>query len=171
MASKAKTSLERELLERLKNARAVFVSVESCTGGLVVERLTRVPGSSDVVWGALVTYQERAKSALLGISPALLARHGAVSRAVAAAMAEAGFKRAGGGTRRVLSISTTGVAGPGGGSAKAPVGLCFIGVASSRSRGRARVIRVPPARLSRGAQKKRFAERALLEALREASKL
>jgi PncC family amidohydrolase len=171
MARKAKTSVERGLLDTLRNARASFVSVESCTGGLIADRLTRVPGSSDVVWGALVTYQERAKSSVLGISPRLLARHGAVSRAIAAAMAEAGFKSAGGKSRKVISVSTTGVAGPGGGSAKAPVGLCYIGIASSRSRGRARVIRVAAGRATRSALKKKFADRALAEALKEASRL
>jgi PncC family amidohydrolase len=118
----------------------------------------------------MVTYQERAKTRLLGISPGSLRKHGAVSREVAAAMARAGFLRAGGRAGHAIAISTTGVAGPGGGTRRTPVGLCYIGIVSARSGGRARVIRVAPSprKLSRLAQKRRFVERALEEALKEA---
>ncbi len=160
--------IARRLVESLRSSGASFVAVESCTGGLVADRITRVAGASEVFWGSLVTYQESAKRELLGVSARLLQDEGAVSRAVALAMARAGLKKLGRG--RGISVSTTGVAGPGGGTARTPVGLCFIGVAS---RGHARVVRVAPStrRLSRSAQKSRFAERALEEALREARRL
>ncbi len=159
--------IERELIDLLRRKSLTLVLVESCTGGGIADRLTRVPGSSDVFWGSLVTYQERAKTRALGISAAKLKRFGAVSRQTAAAMARAGLRLGG---RGVIAVSTTGLAGPGGGSRGTPVGLCYIGVASSRSRGRARVVRVPPGprKLSRAAQKRRFALRALAEALKEA---
>jgi PncC family amidohydrolase len=177
-------SLERELCRLLARHGALLVTVESCTAGAIAERVTRVPGSSEVFWGALVTYQERAKQALLGISARTLARSGAVSARVARAMAEAGYRLArdsarAGGTRRrspaaVVAVSTTGVAGPGGDGPRTPVGLCYIGVASTRSGGRARVIRVAPetARAlgppgSRSAQKSRFTREAIRAVLRE----
>lgn len=159
--------VERELVDLLRKKSLTLVLIESCTGGGIADRLTRVPGSSDVLWGSLVTYQERAKTRVLGITRASLKRHGAVSPETAAAMARAGLSLGG---KRVIAVSTTGVAGPGGGSRRTPVGLCYIGVASSRSRGRARVVRVAPSsrRISRAAQKRRFALRALAEALKEA---
>jgi PncC family amidohydrolase len=161
--------IERRLVDSLLRQRAVLVTVESCTGGGIANRITQVAGSSDVFWGAIVSYQLRAKTRLLGISARDLEKHGAVSRRIAAAMAEAGYRLSKGAGRKVVVVSTTGVAGPGGGSRRTPVGLCLIGVASSRSRGRARVVAVRPARrtLSRSAQKARFAARALAEALRE----
>jgi PncC family amidohydrolase len=160
---------ERKLVEALRRLKLTLVFAESCTGGGAADRVTRVAGSSDVFWGSLVTYQERAKSRLLGISAASLRKHGAVSRATAAAMAERAFRLAGGRAARAIAVSTTGVAGPGGGTPRTPVGLCYIGVVSTRSAGRARVVRLAPSRkLSRTAQKRRFVRRALEEALREA---
>ncbi|MFI4986178.1 MAG: CinA family protein [Alphaproteobacteria bacterium] len=108
-------------------ARALrIVTAESCTGGLVAAALTEIAGSSDVVEGALVTYSNEAKAALLGVPAALLAAHGAVSEPVARAMAEGALLRA---ARAALGVSITGVAGPGGGSAEKPVGLVYIALA------------------------------------------
>ena len=163
---------ERKLIQALRRRELTLVLAESCTGGGIADRVTRIPGSSEVFWGALVTYQDRAKSRALGIARAKLRKHGAVSRATAAAMAQAAFRQAGGLSARVISISTTGVAGPGGGTPRTPVGLCYIGIASARSGGRARVVRLAPSsrKLSRLAQKRRFVELALREALSEALK-
>jgi nicotinamide-nucleotide amidase len=102
-----------------------LATAESCTGGLVAATLTSVPGSSDVVEAGLVTYSNAAKTALLGVSPDLLLAHGAVSEPVARAMAEGALERTG----AELSVATTGVAGPGGGSAQKPVGLVWFATA------------------------------------------
>jgi PncC family amidohydrolase len=152
----------------LREARALLVCAESCTGGLIAERITRIPGCSDVFWGSVVVYDNRAKRRILRVPAGTLRQHGAVSRETACAMAEAAFRLAGGARSRALAVATTGIAGPGGGSKQKPVGLCFIAIASARSRGRARVVRVPPEPGGRARQKRRFAERALREALKEA---
>jgi PncC family amidohydrolase len=92
---------------------------ESCTGGLIASLLTDIPGSSDYFLASLVTYSNDSKEKLLGVSPATLRKHGAVSEQTAREMA-AGARRAAGAT---IGISVTGIAGPGGGSAEKPVGL------------------------------------------------
>lgn len=97
---------------------------ESCTGGLVGGRLTAVPGSSRYLLGGVVAYHNRVKAALLGVPAGMLRRHGAVSAPVAAAMAR--------GVRRLfgadLAVAVTGIAGPGGGGPRKPVGLVFVAV-------------------------------------------
>jgi nicotinamide-nucleotide amidase len=117
------TDREDEALEAvvgrlLSERRLTLATAESCTGGLVAERLTRVPGSSAYFVGGVVAYSDAVKTALLGVPAALLAEHGAVSEPVARAMAE--------GARRALgsdwALAVTGVAGPGGGSDEKPVG-------------------------------------------------
>jgi len=107
----------------LRQAGLTVATAESCTGGLVAKRITDVPGSSDYFLGGVTAYDNRVKTDVLSVPAAMLAEHGAVSREVAAAMAE--------GVCRLLgadcSLSTTGVAGPAGGSEAKPVGLVYIG--------------------------------------------
>jgi PncC family amidohydrolase len=102
-----------------------LATAESCTGGQIAAALTSIPGSSSVFVGGIVAYSEAAKIKLLDVEASLIATHGVVSAEVAMAMAE--------GARRKLAatfaLSTTGVAGPSGGSAKTPVGTVFIGFA------------------------------------------
>lgn len=115
------------LLARCAAAGITLTTAESCTGGLLGAALTAIPGSSQVFGFGWATYSNAAKQQELGVPAALLAEHGAVSAAVAAAMAEGALRASGAG----LALACTGVAGPGGGSAEKPVGLVFIGVARS----------------------------------------
>jgi nicotinamide-nucleotide amidase len=111
----------------LDQARALgqkLAVAESCTGGLVGGRLTEVPGSSEVFVGGVIAYEVRLKFELLGVAPALLAEHGAVSESVARAMAEGAARRF-----AAAAVSVTGIAGPGGGSAEKPVGTVWFGCA------------------------------------------
>jgi nicotinamide-nucleotide amidase len=123
-----------QVVAALLRERALTVALaESCTGGLLAERLTRVPGSSAYLDRGFVTYSNRAKVELLGVDPALIEQHGAVSEACARAMAE-GARRASGAD---VAVAITGIAGPDGGTAEKPVGLVFIaleGAAGSRVR-------------------------------------
>ncbi len=115
-----------EIVGREMAARGITVAAaESCTGGLLTSRLTDVPGSSEFVAGSVVSYTDRVKAEVLGVSPAVLAAEGAVSWPAARQMAE--------GVRRVLGtdlgVSVTGFAGPGGGTEENPVGTVYIAVA------------------------------------------
>lgn len=99
-----------------------IATAESCTAGLVAARLTDLPGSSAYVAGGVVSYSNEAKSELLGVDPALIEAHGAVSEAVAEAMADGALRRFSADT----AVAITGIAGPGGGSEEKPVGtVCF----------------------------------------------
>ncbi|WP_099023436.1 competence/damage-inducible protein A [Mycolicibacterium palauense] len=103
-------------------AGRTVATAESCTGGLLAARLTDRPGSSAYTAGAVVAYADEAKAAVLGVEPALLSRHGAVSEPVAEAMADGALLRFGADT----AVAITGIAGPGGGTDTKPVGtVCF----------------------------------------------
>ncbi len=119
------TTLHRaaNLLTLLRRRSWRFASAESCTGGLIAAALTHVAGSSDVVDCGFVTYSNEAKTELLGVPAALIAAHGAVSEAVAHAMAEGAIAQ----SRADVAISVTGIAGPSGGSVEKPVGLVWFG--------------------------------------------
>ena len=110
-----------DLVAHLLAGRRI-ATAESCTAGMVAARLTDRPGSSDYVTGGVVAYSNEAKAQLLGVDPALIQAHGAVSEPVAEAMAMGALQRFGADT----AVATTGVAGPGGGTAQKPVGtVCF----------------------------------------------
>jgi nicotinamide-nucleotide amidase len=113
------------LLDDLRGRGQMIATAESCTGGLIAAALTHVPGSSDVVDRGFVTYSNAAKTEMLGVPAALIAQVGAVSEAVAAAMAEGAMGR----SQAHVAVSVTGIAGPGGGSADKPVGLVWFGLA------------------------------------------
>lgn len=112
-----------EVVGRLLAARGQTLALaESCTGGLVGYRITRIAGSSAYFAGGIVAYANEAKAALLGVSPALLAAHGAVSAETAVAMARGARER----FAADWGLAITGIAGPGGGTAEKPVGLIFV---------------------------------------------
>jgi nicotinamide-nucleotide amidase len=118
-------SLASDVLDALRRRQWQVATAESCTGGMIAAALTDIAGSSDVVDRGYVTYSNAAKSDLLGVDPALIAAHGAVSAEVAEAMAAGALARAG----VDIAVAVTGIAGPGGGSATKPVGLVWFGLA------------------------------------------
>lgn len=114
-----------EVVGRMLVEQKLTVAVaESCTGGLIGHRLTQVPGSSAYMDRGAICYSNRAKMEMLGVSADLLAKHGAVSKEVAAAMAQGIRERAG----VSVGLSVTGIAGPGGATETKPVGLVYIGL-------------------------------------------
>lgn len=123
--------LVREVGEMLVETESMVAVAESSTGGLVCSKLTNVSGSSDYFERGAVTYSNQAKMDLLGVDPGTLESEGAVSADVARQMAEGIRENAG----TAWGISTTGIAGPTGGTAEKPVGTVFIGVAADEGRG------------------------------------
>ena len=120
-------TLSDAVLLLLTKARHTVATAESCTGGLLAKMLTDVPGSSAYFLGGTVAYADDVKTSQLSVPHDLILRHGAVSEEIAAAMAD-GCRQAFGAQ---IGLSTTGIAGPGGGSASKPVGLVYIAVADS----------------------------------------
>lgn len=121
-------SMEEVVGNRLKKLGHTVSVAESCTGGLIGSRFTDVPGSSAYFLEGAITYSNEAKSRALGIDPAIIAKHGAVSSECAEAMA-IGMRRVAGTDH---AISVTGIAGPDGGTDEKPVGTVFIGYAGPR---------------------------------------
>ena len=124
----------RRCSRELKRLGFRLATAESCTGGLLAGLLTEIPGSSAVFERGFVTYSNSAKSELIGVPPALLERHGAVSEEVARAMAEGALAHA----PVDVAVSVTGIAGPDGGSPDKPVGLVYFAAAP---RGRPTLVR------------------------------
>jgi len=118
-------TLAETVLDLCRRRGWKLATAESCTGGMIVAALTDIAGSSDVVERGFITYSNEAKTDLLGVPAALIARHGAVSEPVALAMVTGALGHA----PVDLAVSVTGVAGPGGGSAEKPVGLVHFGAA------------------------------------------
>jgi nicotinamide-nucleotide amidase len=122
-------SMEHTVARELTRHQATIAAAESCTGGLLAERLTRVPGSSAYFRGGVVCYSNDLKTAWADVPPELIESQGAVSAAVAQALA-AGIRRRAGAT---VGVGITGIAGPSGGSAEKPVGLVHIAIADAAS--------------------------------------
>jgi nicotinamide-nucleotide amidase len=118
-----------EVVARLLTTNGATISVaESCTGGMLAEHLTNLPGSSNYFLGGAVCYSNEMKTALAGVPAPLIEAKGAVSSEVAAALAD-GIRRT---VRTTLGVSITGIAGPGGGTPEKPVGLVYVGIADER---------------------------------------
>lgn len=114
-------SRAEEVLELARAARVLIATAESCTGGMIAAALTDIPGSSDAVDRGFVTYSNAAKTEMLGVAPATLVAHGAVSEEVAREMAEGALAYSDAG----LAIAVTGIAGPGGSEHKPEGRVCF----------------------------------------------
>ncbi len=120
--------LEKVIGDRLREKGWTLAIAESCTGGLVCDRITNVPGSSDYFMGGMVNYSNESKAKHLGIPLDYIKRYGAVSIQVARKMAQ-GVRK---GFHTTFGLSTTGVAGPTGATKRSPIGRVFIGFADGR---------------------------------------
>ena len=122
-------SLEQIVLYYLGLRQATLAVAESCTGGLIAQRITSVPGASRSFLGGAVVYSDKLKTELAGVPPELIAQHGAVSAEVAKALAEGIRARTG----STLGLGVTGIAGPTGATENKPVGLVYIAIADAQS--------------------------------------
>lgn len=117
-----------EVINKLLETKTTIATAESCTGGLVAKTITDFSGVSDIFCEGYVTYSNEAKMKNLGVSPDTLEKYGAVSRHTCEEMAKGVRLRA----NACIGVSTTGIAGPGGGTKEKPVGLVYIGVSTEK---------------------------------------
>ena len=125
--NKDSAALVQQVADRLLKHRQKVCTAESCTGGLIAKTFTDLAGSSDWFERGFVTYSNQAKNEMLAVPASLIEDYGAVSEAVATAMASGALRH----SRADFSIAVTGVAGPGGGSDEKPVGTVWIALASA----------------------------------------
>lgn len=159
-------SLENALLSKLSEKKLTFATAESCTGGLISKRITDLAGSSAVYLGSIISYANEVKERLLGVSADTLKAYGAVSEETAIEMARGTRERLG----ADIAVSTTGIAGPGGGTDEKPVGLVYVAISSKRGE-RVKKLNIAPGRSVRDYVRYLAASNALYLALEEASKL
>src|SRR4030066_1008966 len=124
-----RNSLEKLIGDLLREKGWTLSIAESCTGGLICDRITDIPGSSDYFEGGMVNYSNESKAKHLGIPLDDIKKYGAVSSQVAKRMAQ-GVRKA---FNTTFGLSTTGVAGPTGGTKRAPIGRVFIGFADGKT--------------------------------------
>jgi competence/damage-inducible protein CinA-like protein len=151
-------ALEAVVVRLLKQRKETLATAESCTGGLIANRITNVSGASEVFLAGYVTYANSVKSDVLNVDSKLIDKHGAVSEAVARAMAEGARTRA----ASTYGLATTGIAGPTGGSDEKPLGTVYIALASEYSETVARKFLFPTDRETF----KQLAAQAALDLLR-----
>jgi nicotinamide-nucleotide amidase len=135
------TTIDEQVAALLRDRRRIALG-ESCTAGLLAARLADPPGASDYLRGGVVAYSNEAKVELLGVPPELISEHGSVSPEAAEAMADGAIERFGAG----LGVGITGIAGPGGGTEKKPVGYVCVCVKAADGRAIARDPVVPGSR-------------------------
>jgi competence/damage-inducible protein CinA-like protein len=150
-------ALEEVVARVLTENRATVAVAESCTGGMLAERLTNVPGSSSYFLGGVICYSNELKISLVGVPQSLIESKGAVSSEVALALADGIRKRTG----ATLGVGITGISGPGGGTPEKPVGLVHIGLADEHGP-RERAYRFPGDR----ERIRQFAAQSALDAVR-----
>ena len=119
-------TLEEVLVKLLTGRKETLAIAESCTGGLLANRITNIPGASSVFLAGYICYANEAKIDMLDVDPELIEKHGAVSEPVARALAQYARMRA----RSTYALATTGIAGPSGGSPEKPVGTVYIALAT-----------------------------------------
>ncbi len=158
-------SLENALLSKLKEKKLTFATAESCTGGLIGKRITDIPGSSEVYLGSIVSYSEKIKEKLLDVPKEIIDKYTVVSEETAIYMAR-GARLALGAD---ITVSTTGIAGPDGGSKEQPVGLVYIAV-SSKYGETAKKLNIAPGRNARDFVRFLAASNALSLAIEETEK-
>ena len=124
-STNADETLERAVVELLSKNGLSITAAESCTGGLVCGKIVNVSGASEVFRGGYITYSNKQKKNVIGVKKSTLEKYGAVSEQVAAEMAKGALEV----SKADVAISTTGIAGPGGGTPEKPVGLVYIGCA------------------------------------------
>lgn len=162
-----KKTLESEIITELKRRKYMLCCIESCTGGLIASKITNIPGSSEVFWGGLITYHNTAKETLCSIPRNFLNKHHPVSKEIAKAMALGGLKQmkealatSRSDNQKLITVSTTGIAGPGGGTTKKPIGLCYVGIAKNNYPAKTFILR-ESANKTRRILKSLFSEQAL----------
>jgi nicotinamide-nucleotide amidase len=128
--STADETLEEVIVQLLTKRNQTLATAESCTGGLLANRITNVPGASKIFVAGYVCYANRAKIDMLDVDPKLIEAHGAVSEPVARALAEHARACA----ESEYGLATTGIAGPAGGSPEKPVGTVYVALASAESK-------------------------------------
>ncbi|MBL7666130.1 MAG: CinA family nicotinamide mononucleotide deamidase-related protein [Bacteriovoracaceae bacterium] len=153
-------SLEQLIVENAKAKKIKFGFAESCTGGLNSERITNVSGSSSVFWGSVVSYSNEIKTNILKVNPETIRNFGAVSEQTAIEMAQGAVKELG----IDIAISSTGIAGPTGGSEIKPVGTIVIGHATKNGNAYAQTFHLHGDRVG---LKRRFSQKALFELLEQ----
>lgn len=137
------STVDEQVASLLRDGPLTIAVAESCTGGLFAKRLTDPPGASEYVLGGIVAYSNDVKAAQVGVSPALIERHGAVSEQVAKALAHGVRER----FDADVGVGITGIAGPGGGSEEKPVGLVWLSVVcGAEDTGLTRSVRLPGGR-------------------------
>jgi nicotinamide-nucleotide amidase len=120
--------LEKTIGDHLRKKGWTLSIAESCTGGLICDRITNISGSSDYFMGGMVNYSNESKAEHLGVPLSIITRHGAVSQQVARRMAQ-GVRKA---FHTTFGLSTTGVAGPTGGTKRSPIGRVFLGFSDGK---------------------------------------
>ncbi|MDB5367525.1 MAG: CinA family protein [Rhodospirillales bacterium] len=154
-------ALSKQMLKRALETKTTIATAESCTGGLIAAALTEIPGGSSMFERGFVTYSNEAKTGMLGVPAHLIDDHGAVSEQVAWAMAEGALEN----SKASVAVSTTGVAGPDGGTPKKPVGMVCFAIATRSHPCRAETMHFPGDRAQVRLASVEHALRLLLEAV------